>query len=91
MNTNSMDGLGWSINDNSSVLHQGFGTDQLVVDSVVDNINDHLIEFQNVKQFKVFSVLLWILQFHVMLLQSMKRQFSLVVHVHFHGLKWELE
>ena len=31
---------GCSINDNNSVLHQGLGTDQLVVGSVVDNVND---------------------------------------------------
>ncbi len=49
--------------------------------------DDHLIELQHVQELKQLPVLLRVLQFHVMLAQSVKSQLRFVVNVDFHGLE----
>lgn len=47
----------------------------------------YLVEFQNVQQFKQLSVFLIVLQFDIVLLETMKSQFGIVIHVDLHWLK----
>lgn len=49
--------------------------------------NSHLVELQDVEQVEEFAVLLAVLQFAVVLLQTVKGQFRLIVHKHLHRLK----
>lgn len=47
----------------------------------------YLVEFQNVQQFKQLSVFLVVLQFDIVLLETMESQFGIVIHVDLHWLK----
>lgn len=47
----------------------------------------NLVELQDVEQVEEFAVLLAVLQFAVVLLQTVKSQLRLVVHKHLHRLK----
>lgn len=51
----------------------------------------YLVELQHVEQVKEFAVLLAVLQFGVVLLQTVECKFGLVVHKHFHGLYRKLK
>ena len=46
----------------------------------------YLVEFENIEQFEQFPVLFVVLEFYVVLLESVQREFRLVVDVHFHRL-----
>jgi len=48
--------------------------------------DNHLVKLQQIQQIKQFPVLLALLQFHVVLLQSVQGQLRFVVHEHFQGL-----
>lgn len=49
-------------------------------------ISGHLVELEGVEEVKKFPVLFAVLQFDVVLLESMQRQLCVIVHVHLHWL-----
>ena len=51
------------------------------------SVESYLVKLQNIQQIKQLSVLLIVLQLHIILLQTMQCEFCFVVNVNFHGLR----
>lgn len=57
-------------------------------DTSLDTLDedDHLIEFQDIQEFEELPVLLSVLEFEIILLETMESEFSLIIDVDFHWL-----
>ena len=57
-------------------------------DTSLDTLDkdDHLVEFEYIQKFEKFAIFFRILEFEVVLLQTMKCQLGLIVDIDFHRL-----
>jgi len=75
----SVDGNGGEV-----LVNQELGKSHATLHTLHED--DNLVEFQSIEKLKQFPVLLLFLDFHVMLLETMKSQFSFIININFHGL-----